>query len=527
MLSSAALQSESFQNSFEKIHGGMPNIIADAMDAATYQDGRMVFFLVIGVILVDIMTGIIIDKFSVSRELKYARFDMMKNARINIMNLFGAPPAITQRSAPSAAGGSTTSIRSGSRPPLRTRADSQYRPDLVHSDSFDRGLTLGFEAWLAVPGATFEEQGMRWNETATHATLSLPVTPEICKSLKVACKGSPEDPTASRVVKLRWTGGQLVLPLSDRIRCTEMAAARVSGGCLRLPMKKVTPGKWGSLVAIADTAVPGAAFEEHGMTWNETATHAMLSLPVTPAMCKSLQCECKRSPEDPATSRVITLRWAGGQLMLPLSGLVLRAEVGPARVTGGCLRLPMKKVAPGTWGSLVAVADAAALNSSATAPAKKPAAESAAASAEQQPAAAAEDVVAELEQHEAPPPPPALAGETGESPCCVAQFDDESLGCLSGDCHAAKDKVPDLVRPNLEVPAWKEKEHSSEAMMRDGRAPDERAAAAPVLSKSPSRPRHGRKGRTTSDPAGPAAAAKPAKPIPTDDSARSAPSTSG
>ena len=160
--------------------------------------------------------------------------------------------------------------------------------------------------------------------------------------------------------------------------------------------------------------------------------------------------------------------------MLPLSGLIRRTEVGPARVLGGCLRIPMKKVTPGKWGSLVANADAAALNSAAPAKPAKPATESDEASAEHQPAAV-EDVVAKIE-HETPPPAPP-AGESGESPHCVAQFD-ESLGCFGGD-QAPQKKRLGLTKPKLEVHAWKggkeKKPNGNEAMMRDSRAPRQRA----------------------------------------------------
>jgi hypothetical protein len=204
---------------------GMRNIVSNAMDAATYQEGRMVFFVVVGVILVDIVTNIIIVKFSAIdtalRELKNERID------------------ITQRSAPGAAGGSTTSIRS----------DFSSKPDV-----FDRGLTLGFAVWVAVPGIVSQECGMTWNETATHATLSLPVSPAMRKSLKCAYKESPEDPATTRVITLRWAGGRIVLQLSGLVWHNEMGIARVTGGFFRLPMKKVTPGKWGSLVAAADAA---------------------------------------------------------------------------------------------------------------------------------------------------------------------------------------------------------------------------------------------------------------------------------
>ena len=46
------------------------------------------------------------------------------------------------------------------------------------------------------------------------------------------------------------------------------------------------------------------------------------------------------------TSHYITLHHIAlhRRILLPLSGLVLRKEMGPARVMGGCLRLPMKKV---------------------------------------------------------------------------------------------------------------------------------------------------------------------------------------
>jgi hypothetical protein len=75
---------------FNMLDEGMRNgdIVADAMDDATYQDGRtyadrmvfgLFFFLVVGVILFDIVTGIIIDTFSALRELKNERIDIMKN----------------------------------------------------------------------------------------------------------------------------------------------------------------------------------------------------------------------------------------------------------------------------------------------------------------------------------------------------------------------------------------------------------------------------------------------------------------
>ena len=220
---------------------GTRNIFANAMDMATCQHSWIVFFLMVGVILFKIVSGIITNPFSALHELKNERIGIMKNKYA--MPLFGAPPFITQRSAPSRVAGSTTTS---------TRSVSSPKQDL-----FDHGLTLGFKVWLAVPGAAFEEHGMTWDETATHAALSLPMTPAMRKSLKCAFKQSPEDPTTSRVIMLQWAGGQLVLPLSDLIRCKEMDPARVTGGFLRLPMKKVTPGKWGSLVA--DAAVLNSA----------------------------------------------------------------------------------------------------------------------------------------------------------------------------------------------------------------------------------------------------------------------------
>ena len=349
---------------------GTRNIFANAMDMATCQHSWIVFFLMVGVILFKIVSGIITNPLSALHELKNERIGIMKNKYA--MPLFGAPPFITQRSAPSRVAGSTTTS---------TRSVSSPKQDL-----FDHGLTLGFKVWLAVPGA---------------------------------------------------------------------------------------------------------AFEEHGMTWDETATHAALSLPMTPAMRKSLKCAFKQSPEDPTTSRVIMLQWAGGQLVLPLSDLIRCKEMDPARVTGGFLRLPMKKVTPGKWGSLVAVTDAAALNSAAAAASTKPAkpaAETDEASAEQQ-LAAVEDVVAEIE-HMTPAPAP--AGETGEaeppagsespSPDGVAHFDfDESLGCFSGDRHAPYQiKVPDLARSNLGVHAWKdgkeekEKEHNGGCLRRRAAAHSDR-----------------------------------------------------
>jgi len=64
--------------------------IVDGFDDMTYQDGlgpwfdrivyALAFFLVIGVILFDIVTGIIIDTFSSLREETAARFDQLKNS---------------------------------------------------------------------------------------------------------------------------------------------------------------------------------------------------------------------------------------------------------------------------------------------------------------------------------------------------------------------------------------------------------------------------------------------------------------
>ena len=64
------------------------DIVSGAIDEATYQDGRtyadrmvygIFFFLIVGVILFDIVTGVIIDTFSALRELKNERIDTMKN----------------------------------------------------------------------------------------------------------------------------------------------------------------------------------------------------------------------------------------------------------------------------------------------------------------------------------------------------------------------------------------------------------------------------------------------------------------
>ena len=162
---------------------GMRNIVADAMD----QPGKTVFLIVIGVILVDIVIGIIMSEDELRRAGHASKRTPTHSRPAVAMPLFGVLRSITQRSAPSAAGDSTTSTRSIS----------------SEQDVFDRGLALGFQVWLAMPGAAFEKHGMTWNETTTHATLSLPVTPAMCESLKCACKESPEDPTTSRVIKVR------------------------------------------------------------------------------------------------------------------------------------------------------------------------------------------------------------------------------------------------------------------------------------------------------------------------------------
>ena len=224
------------------------NIVDVAMDAATdYASKRhdgggfaleipgMVFFLVVGVIL-----------FVIVRSRRCSILTPTHPHSAGAMPLFGAPPSITQRPEPGAAVDRATSI-------CAIRAVSSKQ------DLFDRGLTLGFEVWLAVPGAAFAKRGMTWNESAMHATFSLPISPAMRKSLKCACKESPGDPTTSRVVTLRWAGGQLVLPLSGLIRLKKLPPARLTRGCLRLSMNKVIPGKWGSLVAVADVAALNSA----------------------------------------------------------------------------------------------------------------------------------------------------------------------------------------------------------------------------------------------------------------------------